>query len=699
MLRSAFTWAMVLIFPCTLLAEEPDTSRGDRMLANYFRAQTEQLRDASLREFTTLEQWQTKRDQLRSELLDMLGLDPLPPKTDLQAVITGTAAHAGPAGDDIVVEKIHFQSRPGLYVTANLYRPREVTKPLPAILYVCGHGAVKKGNISYGNKVHYQHHGAWFARNGYVCLTIDSLQLGEIEGIHHGTYRYGMWWWLNRGYTPAGVEAWNCVRALDYLESRPEVDKTRLGVTGRSGGGAYSWWIAAIDERIQCAVPGAGVTDLENHVIDGCVEGHCDCMFMQNTYRWDYPAVCALVAPRALLISNTDTDPIFPLDGVYRTFEKTRHIYRLLGATEKVGLSIGPGGHLDTQDLQVDAFRWFNQHLKGHDGPVAKLTEKYFEPEQLRVFGDELPADEINTKIQESFVAAATEPSLPADAAAWAQQRDHSMAALRAKTFRAWPEQAASPVLQPACDLASDGLQLRAFDFVSEEPIKLRLYVVQREGLQKPDLTVLNVLNDAQWKTFLATYGSTFREAFATETLPAADSKTLAREKQMLAEFPWAMAYVAPRGTGPTAFDASEKAQTHVRRRFQLLGQTLEGQQVYDVRRAVQALRTLPEAEKAPLWLQAHGPMAGVALYASLFEPHIARLDLHALPASHREGPYFMNVQRVLDMPQAVALAAERSRVVLYHPDAAAWEYPVEVAKKLDWGARQIQVRAATESE
>ncbi len=243
----------------------------------------------------------------------MLGLDPLPEKTDLKPVVTGSVEH-----DDFIVEKLHFQSRPGLYVTGNLYLPKKIDKPLPAILYVCGHGRVVKDGVSYGSKAHYQHHGAWFARNGYVCLTIDTLQLGEIEGIHHGTHRDGMWWWLSRGYTPAGVEAWNCIRALDYLETRPEVDATRIGVTGRSGGGAYSWWIAALDDRIKAAVPVAGITDLQNHVVDGCVEGHCDCMYMVNTYRWDYPQVAALVAPRPLLIANTDKDGIFPLDGVVR---------------------------------------------------------------------------------------------------------------------------------------------------------------------------------------------------------------------------------------------------------------------------------------------------------------------------------------------------------------------------------------------
>ncbi len=306
-----------------------DTTRGDKMLADYFAAETAKLRDACLADIKTLDDWKAKRGEYRRQLLEMLGLDPLPEKTDLKPVITGKLDH-----DDFVVEKLHFQSRPGLYVTGNLYLPKKIDKPLPTILYVCGHSVVKVDGVAMGAKAGYQHHGAWYARNGYACLTIDTLQLGEIEGIHHGTHRYGMWWWLNRGYTPAGVEAWNCVRALDYLETRPEIDKTRFGVTGRSGGGAYSWWIAAIDDRIKAAVPTAGITDLQNHVVDGTVEGHCDCMFMVNTYRWDYPQVAALIAPRPLLISNTDTDRIFPLDGVVRT----SHASPLLKSKLNVGM-------------------------------------------------------------------------------------------------------------------------------------------------------------------------------------------------------------------------------------------------------------------------------------------------------------------------------------------------------------------------
>jgi dienelactone hydrolase len=679
-----------------------DTARGDRMIAEYFRVETARLSDACLTDLKSLDDWKAKREVYRQQLLEMLGLDPLPERTDLKATVTGKVEH-----DEFTVENVHFQSRPGLYVTGNLYVPKNMEKPLPAILYVCGHGGVKKDGVSYGNKVHYQHHGEWFARHGYVCLTIDSLQLGEIEAIHHGTHRYGMWWWLNRGYTPAGVEAWNCVRALDYLQSRKEVDPGKLGVTGRSGGGAYSWWIAAIDERIQCAVPVAGITDLENHVVDGCVEGHCDCMFMLNTYRWDYPLVAALVAPRPLLISNTDRDGIFPVDGVFRTYMKVRKIYELYGAGDRVALNITAGPHKDTQELQVHAFRWFDQHLKGQTRLLEKPAVPFFEIEQLKVFS-QLPTDEINTKIHESFVAAAVgqasslpasntttppSPPLPHSPEQWPQTRDAWLQSLQEKSFRAWPTDPLPLDRKEVFSAEQQGVRFAAYDFTSQEAIRLRLYVAHRAGLDKPDLVVLNVLDQPAWNEFLATMRPAFAEQLKDETLPDADGPAFEQTRKMFESFKWAMAYVAPRGIGPTAWDQSDRKQTQHQRRFYLLGQTLDGMRVWDVRRATQALRTRDTMKNVPLWLQSHRQMAGVTLYASLFEPAITRLDLHHLPHTHRDGPYLLNVNRYLDMPQAVAMAAERSRVTIYDADENAWQYPTAVVEKLGWDKKQLQIR------
>ncbi|HEY2415041.1 MAG TPA: prolyl oligopeptidase family serine peptidase [Pirellulaceae bacterium] len=685
---------------------KPDTSRGDKMLADYFAAETKKLQDACLADIKTLDDWKSKRGEYRRQLLEMLGLDPLPEKTDLKPTITGKIEH-----DDFIVEKLHFQSRPGLYVTGNLYLPKKIDpeKPLPTILYVCGHSRVlgKNGKTPMGAKAGYQHHGAWYAKNGYACLTIDTLQLGEIEGIHHGTHRYGMWWWLNRGYTPAGVEAWNCVRALDYLETRPEADRTRFGVTGRSGGGAYSWWIAAIDDRIQVAVPTAGITDLQNHVVDGCVEGHCDCMFMVNTYRWDYPQVAALLAPRPLLISNTDSDGIFPLDGVVRTFDKVRRIYRLFdsekkGTSNDIALNISPGPHKDTQELNTHEFRWFNHYLKHDDSPIDSRAPKYFEPEQLKVF-DKLPDDQINTKIHETFVAKSAVPPVPADKAAWEALRNEWLKSLHQKSFRdstlaitlhtADPDPFGPRNADEVGSAEGDGIRLSVYD--CGWGIQPRLFIVHRIGLKKADLKVLTVVDQPGWEELLETLRAGFDSDLLNEPPGPSNAEAWGATRRMLEKNAWVMMYVAPRGIGVTAWDQSERKQVQNRRRFYLLGQTLDRESVWDVTSAIGCATSIPNWKDAPLWLQSRQSMAGITLYAALFEPNIkiARLDLHDLPKTHRDGPYFLNVERFLDMPQALAMAAQRSKIVLYQDDDTGWEYPQSVAKALNWPPNQIQIR------
>jgi hypothetical protein len=115
---------------------------------------------------------------------------------------------------------------------------------------------------------------------------------------------------------------------------------------------------------------------------------------------------------------------------------------------------------------------------------------------------------------------------------------------------------------------------------------------------------------------------------------------------------------------------------------------------VWDVRRAVAAMRSVDSMGDVPLWLQSEREMAGVALYASLFEKDIARLDLWGLPASHREGATFLNVMRFLDMPQAVAMALERSQVRIYQEGEGNWEYAHGVAKLIKSDPKQLQIRA-----
>jgi dienelactone hydrolase len=698
---------VLLLIAAPLLAAEPpsDTSRGDRMLEAYFHREARRLADACLADVKTKDDWERKRPELRRQLLEMLGLWPTPPRTDLKPVVVGKVE-----ADAYTVEKLHFQSSPGLYVTANLYVPKKAKLPAPAVLYVCGHAGTTLDGVAYGSKVNYQHHPAWFAEHGYVCLIIDTLQYSEIPGIHHGTHHLGHWWWQTVGYTPAGVECWNGIRALDYLQTRKEVDPKRIGITGRSGGGAYSWWVAAVDERVQCAVPVAGIADLQAHVAGelpvppdtlpryrhGVITGHCDCMYTVNTYRWDFPLVAALIAPRPLMLGNSDADSIFPVPGYRRLADKVRRVYELYGAADKFVVLETAGPHKDTPELRLGAYRWMNRWLAHDDGEITERDPARLTPAQLKVF-DRPPDDAINPVIQETFCKPAVLelPDAPEVAREWWNGKaPELMQGLREKVFRGWPENPPALDARPAADVASDGLRLRAFDFVSEENVELRLWLLTAAKVEKPSLVVLTAVDEPGWQEWTQELGPAFADVLQLSQEPRFDAAKFRQTRRMLEVNGWAFATVAPRGIGPTRWaEAGTPDDAHVRRRFVLLGQTLDGQRVWDVRRGLDVLRGVPELKGAPLWLQGTGDMAGVVLYAALFEPDVARLDLWHPPATHRQGPIFLNVRRVLDMPQAMALAFPRSVVVYVKDDAEAktWEWPLQLQKAL--GKEHLKIR------
>jgi hypothetical protein len=113
---------------------------------------------------------------------------------------------------------------------------------------------------------------------------------------------------------------------------------------------------------------------------------------------------------------------------------------------------------------------------------------------------------------------------------------------------------------------------------------------------------------------------------------------------------------------------------------------------IWDIRRGIQAIRQMEDGGKPKLWLQASSVMAGNALYASIFEKEIHRLDLHALPLSHQEGPELLNVLRFTDLPQIAAIAGERSQLRIYG-NPGDWSYVTEAAKKFEWPEKQVQVR------
>jgi hypothetical protein len=260
--------------------------------------------------------------------------------------------------------------------------------------------------------------------------------------------------------------------------------------------------------------------------------------------------------------------------------------------------------------------------------------------------------------------------------------REEWMKALREKVFRGWPaDRDVGPLdVDQVFTVQADGVRLTAYDFNSQPNVRLRLFLVYPAGLQEPKHVTLNVLDESGWTQWLSAIRVKFEGQVRSYNLADAKPADFQHLQDALNAGGGILAYVSPRGIGSAAWSGDERKQTQIRRRFMLLGQTLDGMRVWDVRRTIQALGQIDEVAGVTPTVVAHGNMAGVALYAALFEPQIAGLDLTDLPATHRDGPILLNVLRYLDMPQALALAAEHADITLHGQNTSAWQFPASLA-------------------
>jgi hypothetical protein len=401
------------------------------------------------------------------------------------------------------------------------------------------------------------------------------------------------------------------------------------------------------------------------------------------------------------LLGNSDADDIFPVPGYRRLAEKTRKIYELYGAGEKFALLETKGPHTDTPELRAGAFRWLNRWLKNDNAEVTDPTPATprFEPTELKVFA-KIPEDQRNTTIQETFVSV-TRVELPKSPEVvrpwWPGKREEMLKELKEHTFRNWPKET-DLALKPAGDKSHDGVRLRAWDFTSETGVDLRLWLMTAATTENPTLVVLNALNEADWKTWCDDLGPEFAEVLKVSTPVKRDEAKFRQNKAVMEKMKWAFAAVCPRGIGPTRWsEAGSRDEIQYRRRFALIGQTWESQQVWDVRRAFQGLGKLAEVKAAPRWLQGKADMATIALFAGIFEPEVARLDLWQLAPTFKTAPPMLNAWRHLDIPQALALAYPKN-VKLYVKDEAAreaWAWPLDLQKSL--GKETLQLRIVGE--
>lgn len=614
------THLSILVLSCCV-ASPLVSPAAERTIYDSVCQQAREVSSASLQNPLPPAEWKATLAQRRQQWQAMLGLSPLPARTPLAATVTGVLDRG-----DYVVEKLHFQSIPGAYVIGNLYRPAKPSGRLPAVLYLCGH---TKGKVS----PTYQANPRWFGQHGYVALVLDPIQLGESQGLHHGTYREERWDWPSRGYTPAGTEVWNAMRALDYLETRPDVDAARMGVTGLSGGGVISWCLGAADERVKVVVPVCQSGSIEHVAVDRATDGHCDCAFWINYDRWCWPDLGALIAPRALLIASGSEDVLWRPYGYRDVAHRIRHQYAALESPGTFDLVEDLTPHGYTPKLRQAIFTWFNRHLKGDATPVADDVTDFVEPEEnLLVFGGKLPKDDRMRQIDTLLVKRADPPTVT-DKAHWQAYQETTIGQLRRITFRTT---LGEPQLREfRADGSSGGTTYGTGVFDTADGLTLRMKTARSHEAPWPATTVVFAVQPDARSTF--TGGGPSRPAFG---------------------FPCATAAVEVRNTGATSVGPGYLWT--LRRVYPLLGQTLPERQVHDLLCGINVARRQPAS--GPVILFGQGPTAALAIYAALLDPQVREVVLADPPETHADPrtAEFLGVLRVGDLPQNLALVYPR---------------------------------------
>lgn len=307
------------------------------------------------------EGWMERQQRVRETLARVLG--PFPERTPLRTRVTGSFER-----DGMIVEKLVYESVPGYHVTAVLFRPNGTPEPRPAIVYFSGHSEQAFRSDAYQRVI------LNLVRKGFVVLAIDPVGQGErheyldeasgevLVRANTGHHSYSGAQLFLTGASQASVMTWDGMRAVDYLVSRPEVDPSRIGVTGRSGGGTIAAYVAALDDRVLAAAPENYITsfrrlwetrgpqDAEQNFYHGIANG------------LDHGDLLLARAPRPTLLIATTRD-IFSIQGTRETYAGMKPAFDALGAPETLRLVEDDAAHESTLRNREALYAFFQETL------------------------------------------------------------------------------------------------------------------------------------------------------------------------------------------------------------------------------------------------------------------------------------------------------------------------------------------------
>ncbi|MDO5580253.1 MAG: acetylxylan esterase [Planctomycetia bacterium] len=360
-----------LLSQCGLLKEP------DRMMYHWFHKIIDAKKEIWREKYESL---LTEEDVLkyqkekRSFFFDQLG--PLWKKTPLNAKITGRIERS-----DCVIEKILFESLPQFYITGTMFLPVQAKDkpPYPVLLVVCGHSNEGKAYESY------QKIGYLGAMNGLAVFIMDPIDQGErhqhldekgkpyaqtVVAHNLAGYCAGL-----VGRTTGTYQVWDMIRALDYLQSRPDILPDKIGVAGNSGGGTQSAFIMALDDRIKAAFPSCYLSGLYGNLLYTLGPADSEQMvYAQLEFGMDHADYCIMMAPRPLLIGSATKD-YFDIEDTWKTFRYAKRAYARFSLSSQVNLAETDEKHGWSLQLREESVRWMLRWLAGKEIVVREPAD------------------------------------------------------------------------------------------------------------------------------------------------------------------------------------------------------------------------------------------------------------------------------------------------------------------------------------
>ena len=621
-------------------------------------------------------------------------------RTPLNPRVTGGVERPG-----YRIEKVAFESRPGLYVPANLYLPAAAGRH-PAILGPLGHSVNGKAWPSYQKLF------SNLARKGYVVLAYDPFGQGErIEypGTRPGESAIGPGGTSEHEYAGRRLillganfglfRAWDGIRGIDYLLTRAEVDQERIGCCGQSGGGTLTQFLAALDNRIKVAVVSEGNTenlahanveppgsadDAEQNIVPALAQGI------------DRADLLYAFAPKPLLVTVTLHDAGHTYSPEYVAssldfFQEYTHVCGLLGAGDRVSLQVTTQQHGYVYEMRRATYAWFNRWFEMKDAGDDETSQAVETDQTLFVtptgfvatsFGGETAL----SLTRQMTAAVQTPASLGAD-----EVRTRILAVLGIETPRG--EGLAGRVL---ATIRKPGYRAEQFEFTSDREIRTPGWLLTPDNAGPSTPTVLYIGEASAWS-------SVAEDAFA---------------ERLCARGGCRVALIDVRGRGDCAIAYPRRGRFYFPNRIPneayltwfalMLGKPLLGGQVYDALQALHYLRSRPDVSGA-VSLVGDGPHGVIALYASALDRAVRGVALRQTVTDYRSlvvaerytqpfGIYAYGILREFDLPNVAGALAPRP-LLLLNPVTPLGQPAGDVARDLYRTAANTSVRTVEVGE